>query len=246
MLVAPSKPTSIDELPDDDWEARFTKAIVRNLARLRAYAGMTIDEFATACDEVAGEPGRFKANTLQGLFAGKRKTIALSELVIFAEALRVPLIALLVPVVEPEAIEWTPRRRTVPIGIWDLVTGFIGAGSEEPNEMSEVVQHFFDLIKFQRDARKQAMNGAFTLAYNSDPNTSFKLVGSVEVVLERFRGSARQYQSWTSELEKIGIAEQSDDEIAAWLKYVDPETVTIEGISAFVRKFEGQDSGGQA
>ncbi|TFD80303.1 hypothetical protein E3T54_03485 [Cryobacterium sp. Sr8] len=88
---------SLDDLPGDDWEVRFTKQVVRNVARYRDLRGLTTEQLAAGCSEVFGEPGKVKGNTLNGLFAGKRKNIGIAELLVFAQALNVPPIALVLP-----------------------------------------------------------------------------------------------------------------------------------------------------
>jgi transcriptional regulator with XRE-family HTH domain len=85
---------SLSPLDADDWEVKFTKSVVRNIARYRDERGITTAELAQACNEIYGEEGKVKASTLNGMFAGKRKSIGVAELLVFAQALNVPPLAL--------------------------------------------------------------------------------------------------------------------------------------------------------
>jgi len=94
MPEVPAK-YSLSPLPGDDWEVRFTKGVVQNIARYRDLRGFTTADLAAACNAIYGEADHIKASTLNGLFAGKRKSIGIAEILVFALALNVPPIALL-------------------------------------------------------------------------------------------------------------------------------------------------------
>jgi transcriptional regulator with XRE-family HTH domain len=102
---------SSEPLPADDWEIRFTKQIVRTIARYRDLRGLTTEQLAARCSEAYGEPGKVKGNTLNGLFAGKRKSIGVAEILIFAQALEVTPIFLMLPIAGGDEVEIQPGEK---------------------------------------------------------------------------------------------------------------------------------------
>lgn len=113
---------SLDDLPGDDWEVRFTKQIVRTIAHYRDLRGLTTEQLAVKCSEAYGEPGKVKGNTLNGLFAGKRKSIGVAELLVFARALEVPPIFLFLPMATGEEVEISPDDKIYAYSAYTYVT----------------------------------------------------------------------------------------------------------------------------
>lgn len=98
---------SVERLPNDPWEVRRTKQIVRAIIVAKQAKKWTTEELAERCNRFLDEPGAVKVSTLNGLFAGKRKTITATELEMFASVLHVDLLSLMYPVGEP--VEVGPR-----------------------------------------------------------------------------------------------------------------------------------------
>lgn len=99
---------SLEPLEGDGWEVRRAKQMVRALARERAKGGMTTEELARRCSRFLGEEGAVKTATLNGIFAGKRKSFSVAELEMFAAALSLPIDRILFPT--GEQIEVRPGR----------------------------------------------------------------------------------------------------------------------------------------
>ena len=86
---------SLLPLSGDDWETRYTKSIIRNMVKIKDLQGFTTQDLVDRCNQFLGEENKIKLATLNGLFAGKRKSITAAELQMFASALDVPLLTLL-------------------------------------------------------------------------------------------------------------------------------------------------------
>jgi hypothetical protein len=89
------KKTSVDDLPGDDWETKFTKHIVRNILRYKDELGLSTAALAEKYSQALGSPGALKPTTLNNLLAGKRARISVTEVILFARALDVAPIALI-------------------------------------------------------------------------------------------------------------------------------------------------------
>lgn len=108
---------------------RRTKEIVRNIARIKEMQGFTTQQLADRCNEFLGEPGKIKLSTLNGLLAGKRRTISATELEMLSAALDVPLLGLLYLPQEKE-VEIRPGVKVRPeygirhaASIWNFYDG---------------------------------------------------------------------------------------------------------------------------
>jgi transcriptional regulator with XRE-family HTH domain len=103
--------TSPYPLPTDSWSERVTKRIARTVNHHRKEQGWTTPEFAALCSRYARDPDYLRPSTLSNLFAGKRKTITITEVLIFAEALRISPVALIAAIgVEDDSVEmWSEQ-----------------------------------------------------------------------------------------------------------------------------------------
>lgn len=97
---------STDALPGDTWETRRTKQTVRAIARAKTELRITTEELAARCSEFLGD--EVKPTTLNGLFAGKRKSLSTAEVEMFAAVVRVSTLDLLYP--PGEMVEVEPGR----------------------------------------------------------------------------------------------------------------------------------------
>lgn len=86
---------SLEPLVGDDWETRRAKQVIRAVVRAKNEIKVTTEELARRCSELTGR--EVKTATLNGIFAGKRKAVSLSDLEAFSQALIVPLTDLLYP-----------------------------------------------------------------------------------------------------------------------------------------------------
>lgn len=78
---------SLDALEGDGWEVRRAKQMIRFIARERSRGTMTTQELARRCSKFLGADDAIKTSTLNGLFAGKRKSLSVAELEMFASVL---------------------------------------------------------------------------------------------------------------------------------------------------------------
>lgn len=99
---------SLEPLPGDPWEVRRSKQMIRALSHERSKGGMTTEELARRCSRFLGEEGAVKTSTLNGIFAGKRKSLSVAEVEMFAAALNVPVDRILYP--SGEMIEVRPGK----------------------------------------------------------------------------------------------------------------------------------------
>lgn len=137
---------STSPLPGDDWETRYTKAIVRNMIRVKEMQGFTTQRFVDRCNEFLGETDKVKLSSINGLFAGKRKTISTAELQMFASALDVPVLGLLYPP-QSEDIEIRPGYKVsgeygirTAAGVWNYFDG------ESPVDLEKSLENRHDPI----------------------------------------------------------------------------------------------------
>jgi hypothetical protein len=100
---------SIDELQGDSWEVRRTKQVARAILKAKSSRGLTTERLAQLCSEFLGQEDSVKTSTLNGLFAGKRRSIATTELDMFARVLNVSVLDLLYPA--GELVEVQPHRQ---------------------------------------------------------------------------------------------------------------------------------------
>jgi hypothetical protein len=104
----PEPKFSIETLNSDGWEARRTKQIARAVLKLKNERGYTTDQLARRCSRFMGADGSVKTATLNGLFAGKRKTVSVTEVQMFAYALDASVVDLMYP--PAEVVEVRPSR----------------------------------------------------------------------------------------------------------------------------------------
>lgn len=101
MVIVNSSPKySLEPLEGDEWEVRRTKQILRAVVREKEARRVTTEVLAARCSAFLGAPESVKKATLNGLFAGKRKTISITELTMLARALGVAIWDLVYPVRE--------------------------------------------------------------------------------------------------------------------------------------------------
>ena len=113
---------SINALPGDDWETRLSKQVARNISFYKYLQKLTTKQLAEICNEIYKGNGEIKVPTLNGLFHGKRKSISIGEIMVFARALKVAPIMLMLPVATAEDIEIVPGETVEPLEAYKYIT----------------------------------------------------------------------------------------------------------------------------
>ncbi len=99
IVITNGQKYSIEALPGDPWETRRAKQIIRAIIRAKnsIRPAMTTQDLARACSSYLGEADAVKTGTLNGLFAGTRKSISAQEVEMFASVLYMDVLELLYP-----------------------------------------------------------------------------------------------------------------------------------------------------
>lgn len=220
---------SITRLPGDDWEIRFTKQVVRNIAHYKDELRLTTEQLAERCSEAYGEPGKVKGSTLNGLFAGKRKSIGAAEIMIFAAALGVPPVMLMLPIGLEETVEARPGY-FAPIGRATL--GFNGLeawrGFHEPTRTGpadeRLVSYVFSAWKAEDDFHETL--SATIRTYIRDFDSAFDV--ALIIAIQRLKNAVKVLQTARMELRREGIAPEDLDAPFQWADEVADEDVSLE------------------
>lgn len=218
-------------MTSEEWEQAFTAAVVATVSRMRIDAGLTIEQFARECDRVVGDSGRFKPNTMQALFAGKRKSVTTSELVVFAGALDVPLLSLLIP----DGSQRLPApggSQLAPLDVWTLA---VGTGQSSPSEHGAYARHELDVLGELARTVTELRSSLSAYYYLDQQNEGTIKVGTPRVALvEEIRGALRDC--------KVALSSQPDlagheDPVIEWARHANPSRLTDETLTAIARVF---------
>lgn len=225
---------SLQALPGDDWEVRLTKAIIRNISWLKDEQGITTEQLARRCDEFLGTSGATKTSTLNGLFAGKRKTISVPEVIMFATALSVPVMALLAPS-RVQEIEVRPGSTMNPVAALRTMVGIeawlwgppnplhMWHGSEFPPQSSAaratetIVQHW-RAEDTMFSAMAELLDG---IEREADPLILSAYLASTQNAL-------REYHWWGQELARHALQPPRLPEFLNWVPQLDPAQLTLD------------------
>lgn len=115
----------------EDWAARLTDTIAREVVRYRKLRGMTAQQVVDAC---AAQGLPMKRTVLVNLETGRRGNITLSELIVLAAVLKIPPLQLVFPVGHDETVELLPDRRE---DVWRAAQWFTGEATLAYNEPSD-------------------------------------------------------------------------------------------------------------
>lgn len=126
---------SLEPLDGDEWEVRRTKQILRAVQRDKEARRLTTEALAERCSRFLGEPDSVKKATLNGLFAGKRKTISITELTMLSRALGTPLWDLLYPVGEDIEVRPGVVMSSADALVADSFLSFPVSGAGENNRL---------------------------------------------------------------------------------------------------------------
>ncbi|WP_181422561.1 hypothetical protein [Curtobacterium sp. MCLR17_043] len=217
--------TSAEPLPGDSWEVRYTKTVVRAIAHYKAAAGMTTGELAAAVSLRAGDPGYLKPTTLNNLLAGKRRSIGVAELLLFAFALEVPPLALLVPVGIEDSVEMGPDWRIATVDAVDLVTRSLFVG-DEPDLSDTPVGHVAVLLRALEEhhlaaeaLHHQLLRLGLHLQSANQPE------GLIDAELRGVQGAWGKLRAIRFDLIARGTTPPSLDPISAWVDSLEAESV---------------------
>jgi transcriptional regulator with XRE-family HTH domain len=105
----------------DQWPAAFTARVVQAMREARQAAGLTMGDIAHGCAD-RGYPD-IKEQTIKNLEAGRRAGITIIDLVVLADVLGVPPVALLFPLGTDATVEVLPGRE---VSTWDALAWFTG------------------------------------------------------------------------------------------------------------------------
>ncbi|GGU60032.1 hypothetical protein GCM10010211_26320 [Streptomyces albospinus] len=117
-------------MTEKDWRGRLAERVAEAVRRYRNERGMSAQALADACAEIGYEIPR---TVIANLENGRRASVEIADLLVLAKALKVPPIALLMPVGVAGTIEVLPGQE---VSIWDAVTWFTAEVplGDEPSE----------------------------------------------------------------------------------------------------------------
>jgi hypothetical protein len=131
---------------DQEWPIRFAVEIGRRVEHFRKKAndgkGVTVQAVADRCKEI-GLP--LDRSVIAKLEKGLRQSVSVAEVLVLAEALRVPPVSLIFPVNEPGAdVEVLPGRH---VDAWSAAKWLSGVGLP-PWETDDQDDSYFDRLQF--------------------------------------------------------------------------------------------------
>ncbi|MFI7618041.1 helix-turn-helix domain-containing protein [Nonomuraea terrae] len=107
-------------MTQNEWPARLARTIAKEVQRRRNARGMSAQELANAC-EALGVP--LSRSAIANFESGRRPSISVAELLVFARALDVPPALLVFPLGIEEEVEVPPGET---IDTWEAVRWFGG------------------------------------------------------------------------------------------------------------------------
>ncbi|GGD83128.1 helix-turn-helix domain-containing protein [Microbacterium murale] len=219
-------------MTEDDWEKRYTAAIARNITSIREHSGMTLNQFADACDRMVGIPGSFRANTMQALFAGKRKNIAAAELAVFAKVLGVPIVALLVPVLDGGNMANVLRGEVDTLAAWHEAVGS-GTPASSSETSARVVHALDEFASFDR-ALAEFRNVTFATAFlHSDYAGNVTVQDSPEALLGQAIVALTECRHFLKGFDERGVTVDEADPVIKWCRQLNPKYLTFETLSEY-------------
>ncbi|WP_162688418.1 helix-turn-helix transcriptional regulator [Streptomyces sp. ICC4] len=92
-------------MTQEEWPARLARTMATEVRRFRQVRGMSAQQLADRCAELGMPIAR---SVLANFESGRRPTLSVAELMVISQALRVPPVALVVPVGYEETVEPLP------------------------------------------------------------------------------------------------------------------------------------------
>lgn len=222
---------SLHPLPGDSWEVRFTKQVARNILRAKDDAGLTTGQLATRCNEFLGSEDQVKLSTLNGLFAGKRRSIGVSEIFMFAAALDKPAFELLLSP-DTEQSEVRPGQMMSTAEAIKTALGLAPWFKPEHNPLhmptpgragalGETGWRYEPLIRFwlAQDRAYDALGHAMQAVERGDPDTV------VEGAAARLRSSMYELKDDEDYVKRLELTPTTAAEGLEWVHKMDPGAV---------------------
>lgn len=171
---------------DPQWQENLASAIGRNIREARFASNLSVQEVANRCTEL-GLP--MLRTTLANLEAGKRKNIAVAEVIALGQALGVAPLTLIFPPSQRGDVEYTAGQNMSAWGAWRLFTDplvpAVATNGDQRGTYSENEYAVVDYVAFERVARpwKRAryfleqpwITDAVRAAHESDVKTFLQL-----------------------------------------------------------------------
>lgn len=136
----------------DQWPAVFTTRVVQAMREARQAAGLTMGDLAKGCAD-RGYP-EIKEQTIKNLEAGRRAGITIVDLVVLADVLGVPPVALLFPLGTDATVEVLPGRE---VSTWDALAWFTGETPTDQPAPQGTARDLLDLYRSHGDLVAAAM-----------------------------------------------------------------------------------------
>lgn len=111
-------------MTQEEWPARLARTMATEVRRFRQVRGMSAQQLADRCTELGMPIAR---SVLANFESGRRPTLSVAELLVIAQALRVPPAALVFPVGYQQRVEALPGRK---IDTFQATQWFGGEGPE--------------------------------------------------------------------------------------------------------------------
>lgn len=118
-------------MTQEEWPARLARTMAGEVRRFRQVRGMSAQQLADRCAELGMPIAR---SVLANFESGRRPTLSVAELLVIAQALRVPPAALVFPVGYQARIEVLPGRK---IDTFQATQWFGGEGLEHTHPEAE-------------------------------------------------------------------------------------------------------------
>ena len=137
----------------DQWSTAFTSRIAQRVRESRRDAGLTMAEVAQGCAD-RGVP-EFTEHSLKNLESGRKTSITVVEVVVLADVLGVPPVALLFPLGSSATVEVLPDRE---VSTWDAVAWFTGESPLDEPASEGSARAVLDVFRQHGDLVAAAMS----------------------------------------------------------------------------------------
>ncbi|WP_327291252.1 helix-turn-helix domain-containing protein [Streptomyces sp. NBC_01198] len=130
----------------EQWPTTFTARVVQAMREARQAAGLTMSDLAQGCTD-RGYP-EIKEQTIKNLEVGRRANITIADLVVLADVLGVPPVALLFPLGTEASVEVLPGRE---VSTWDALAWFTGETPTNQPAPQGTARDLLDLFRNHGD-----------------------------------------------------------------------------------------------
>ncbi|MFF1411954.1 helix-turn-helix domain-containing protein [Streptomyces sp. NPDC058289] len=207
-------------MTQEEWPARLARTMAAEVRRFRQVRGMSAQQLADRCAELGMPIAR---SVLANFESGRRPTLSVAELLIIAQALRVPPVSLVFPVGYEERTEYLPGKKydtfeaaqwfsgEVPghglSSSWQATEDDVAAFRETPFGVAQFREHerlVRSLVSHQLRADAK-MKRAVQLGENFDPELHRALLQVAEEMTEATYRTAEEVAKIRAELREDGL-----------------------------------------